>query len=168
MRTNDSGEIRGFNVGGSALSKSDSWHQICQLTQGKPPSPPVSGRGVQRAKSGHNLLSLPKQYEGGIDRDKVQEKQKTVAAYFGTSEATSTSTTTGGAAAAVRSKKTTTTTTTINRIKTTAKASVGNQKPSSGLCRSNTMPSMATTTTVKLDEENIDDVFEDLFNTAMQ
>lgn len=161
MRTNENGEIRGFNVGGSALSKSDSWHQICQITQGKPPSP-VPTRSVQRAKSGHNLLSLPKQYEGGIDKDKLKEKQRTVSAYFG-------ATSTGGEQSSSVRKKTTTTTT-INRIKTSEKASVGNQKPSSGLCRSNTMPSMASTTTAtaKLDDLDIDDAFEDLFNTAMQ
>lgn len=163
MRTNENGEIRGFNVGGSALSKSDSWHQICQLNQAKPASP-VANRSVQRAKSNHNLLALPKQYEGGIDREKLQEKQKAVSAYFGASRASEGSS--GSSSAVMRKTTTTTTSTSINRIKTCEKASVGNQKPSSGLCRSNTMPSMAPPT--KLDETNIDDAFEDLFNTAMQ
>lgn len=149
--------VGAFFHGGNTLSKSDSWHKICQMSHGKPPSP-GPGRAVQKTKSQHNLLSLPKQFEGGIDRDKVVEKQKTVAAYFGTAQQSATTTTTTSQTGSEMRKRTS-----INRVKTSSKASTSNQNPSTGLSRSNTMPTLKS---LIVDEENVDDAFENIFNMS--
>ncbi|XP_062525895.1 titin isoform X2 [Bombyx mori] len=63
------------STGSAPLSRSGSWHQVV------PPQPSSPRRVVARAKSMH-LLAVPKLYEGGIAREEVQDKKKTVEAYF--------------------------------------------------------------------------------------
>lgn len=158
-----------------ALSKSDSWHQICQTSQ-KPPSPHsfTENRPIQRTKSGHSL-NIPKQFEAGIKKTEVTEKQKTVAAYFSgqkspqslsrsssgqnINEPQSTTTNTSQKTTTIRKKSQ------ITRIKTSEKASISKQRPSSGLARSHTMPHVHNLN--YLDETNVEDAFEDLFNESM-
>ncbi|KAJ6637319.1 hypothetical protein Bhyg_10049 [Pseudolycoriella hygida] len=157
------------------LSKSDSWHQICQTSQ-KPPSPHSlpDSRPLQRTKSGHSL-TIPKQFEAGIKKTEVTEKQKTVAAYFSgqkspqslsrsssqqnVNEPQSIATNTTQKATTIRKKSQ------ITRIKTSEKASISKQRPSSGLARSQTMPHVHNFN--YLDETNVEDAFEDLFNESM-
>lgn len=159
-----------------ALSKSDSWHQICQTSQ-KPPSPHnlPEHRPIQRTKSGHTL-AIPKQFEAGIKKTEVTEKQKTVAAYFSgqkspqslsrsssqqnVSEPTSTKTNSSQRTTTTIRKKSQ-----ITRIKSSEKASISKQVPSSGLARSHTMPHVHNLN--YLDETNVEDAFEDLFNESM-
>lgn len=158
-----------------ALSKSDSWHQICQSSQ-KPPSPIQDSRPIQRTKSGHSL-SLPKQFEAGIKKTEVTEKQKTVAAYFSGQkspqslsrsssqqnvnelQSTTTNSSSQRSTTTIRKKSQ------ITRIKTSEKASISKQRPSSGLARSHTMPHVHNLN--YLDETNVEDAFEDLFNESM-
>lgn len=155
------------------LSKSDSWHQICQTSQ-KPPSPDHH-RPIQRTKSGHSL-AIPKQFEAGIKKTEVTEKQKTVAAYFsGQKSPQSLSRSSSQQSineqhqsfATNASHKTTTIRkkSQITRIKTSEKASISKQRPSSGLARSHTMPHVHNLN--YLDETNVEDAFEDLFNESM-
>lgn len=172
------------------LSKSDSWTQICQ-TNNKPPSPHnfADGRPLQRTKSGHTL-SLPKPFEAAIRKTEISEKERTVAAYFSgekspqslsrsssqqninelpqsrTTIATvqygpsySTANTSHQQNSTVRKRSQ------VTRIKSSEKASIGNQLPSSGLARSHTMPHIVNASF--LDESNPDDAFEDLFNESM-
>lgn len=178
-----------------ALSKSDSWTQICKSSN-KPPSPHTfaEGRPLQKTKSGHTL-ALPKPFEAGIRKTEVSEKQRTVAAYFSgeksplslsrsssqqnvnepaPSSSSSSSRTTianihyGPTYSSAASSSTSTLkkkTTQINRIKSSEKASTSKQFPSSGLARSHTMPHIVDLNL--LDESNVEDAFEDLFNESM-
>lgn len=116
--------------GGSALSRSGSWHQLAG-TGGK--SSPR--RVVARAKSMH-LLAIPKMYEGGIARDEVSEKQRTVEAYFAGQTA-------GTAVPAARSPQ-----------------RRSGRAPNYVLGRSRTMGALSELHF--LDESNADDAFEDL------
>lgn len=156
-----------------ALSKSDSWHQICQSSQ-KPPSPhnAPDSRPLQRTKSGHTL-SIPKQFEAGIKKTEVTEKQKTVAAYFSgqkSPQSLSRSSSQQNVNNEMQSTSALQKTTIrkksqITRIKTSEKASTSKQRPSSGLARSHTMPHVHNFN--YLDETNVEDAFEDLFNESM-
>lgn len=49
---------------------------------------PATKTGVQRSKSG-TLLAVPKQYESAIKKSEVEEKERTVAAYFAASKSPS-------------------------------------------------------------------------------
>lgn len=153
-----------------ALSKSDSWHQICQSSQ-KPPSPSPDNRPIQRTKSGHSL-ALPKQFEAGIKKTEVTEKQKTVAAYFSGQKSPQSLSRSSSQQNVNEPQSTTTSQRTtirkksqITRIKTSEKASISKQRPSSGLARSHTMPHVHNLN--YLDETNVEDAFEDLFNESM-
>lgn len=155
----------------NSLSRSDSWHQICQQTSNKPPSPQntgsTGGYQLRRVKSGQSL-EVPKMYEAGMKKAEIVEKQKTVAAYFSgqkspNSLSRNSSQTdlvqTGSATASMTVKKSS-----INRIKTSEKASISKQIPSSGLSRSHTMPHIASIHL--LDESNVEDAFEQLLNAS--
>ncbi|XP_045773355.1 microtubule-associated protein futsch isoform X4 [Maniola jurtina] len=62
---------------GAALARSGSWHRMGEFgpTAGSP------RRVVARTKSMH-LLAVPKLFEGGIAREELPEKKRTVEAYF--------------------------------------------------------------------------------------
>lgn len=62
-----------------ALSRSGSWHQLSPASFKSASTSPR--RIVSRAKSMH-LLAVPKLFEGGIAREEVTEKRRTVEAYF--------------------------------------------------------------------------------------
>lgn len=149
------------------LSKCDSWKQICELQNAtKPPSPRFNTSGnsaLRRSKSGHTL-ALPKLYEASYNRAEISEKQKTVAAYFsGQKSPTSLSRNSSQTNLAEENNYVTTVKkSSINRIKTSEKASISRQDPSSGLSRSHTMPQIANVNL--LDETNVEDAFEQLMN----
>lgn len=173
------------------LSKSDSWTQICQANN-KPPSPHnfADGRPLQRTKSGHTL-SLPKPFEAAIRKTEISEKERTVAAYFSgekSPQSLSRSSSQQNINELPQSRITVATVqygpsystaaqtshqqnstvrkrSQVTRIKSSEKASIGNQLPSSGLARSHTMPHIVNANF--LDESNPDDAFEDLFNESM-
>ncbi|KAH9635502.1 hypothetical protein HF086_014995 [Spodoptera exigua] len=64
------------SLGSNPLSRSGSWHQMVASPKSASPR-----RVVARAKSMH-LLAVPKLYEGGIAREEITEKKRTVEAYF--------------------------------------------------------------------------------------
>lgn len=64
------------SLGSNPLSRSGSWHQMVASPKSASPR-----RVVTRAKSMH-LLAIPKLFEGGIAREEVTEKKRTVEAYF--------------------------------------------------------------------------------------
>lgn len=161
---------------GHGLSKSDSWHQICQNSQNN--NSTDAPRPIQKTKSTHTL-ALPKAFEAGIRKSEVSDKQRTVAAYFSgeksplslsrsssgtqvnnqSSSSTSYANTSASQSTQIRKKSQ------ITRVKTSEKASTSKQLPSSGLSRSHTMPHMVNLSL--LDESNVEDAFEDLFNESM-
>ncbi|XP_055912998.1 titin-like [Eupeodes corollae] len=148
------------------LSKCDSWHQICQLQNvPKPPSPRFNQHGnaaIRRSKSNHTL-ALPKLYEASYDRAEISEKQRTVAAYFtGQKSPNSLSRNSSQTNLADECNYVSVKKSSINRIKTSEKASISRQDPSSGLSRSHTMPQIANVNL--LDESNVEDAFEQLMN----
>lgn len=113
------------------LSKSESWHQIAERAQQA-----VSPRKVvSRAKSMH-LLNVPKLFEGGIAREEVTEKTRTVEAYFGGSPK--------------------------RDARRGSEVKTRGRRPAASftLGRSRTMPSVSELQF--LDESNADDAFEDL------
>lgn len=136
------------SLGSSPLSRSGSWHQLAQPAPA--PKAPSPRRVVSRAKSLH-LLAVPKLYEGGIGREQIGEKKRTVEAYFAGSNGQSQS----GVAAA--------TATATKSHAATVKARAARSAPAQGgfaLGRSRTMPTVSELQF--LDESNIDDAFEDL------
>lgn len=145
------------NTSPNPLAKSDSWHQICRASNETNVTKTnlSESKGLQRTKSGHSL-TVPKQFEAGITKSEVTEKQKTVAAYFSGKKSPQSMS---------MSYKETSKSSAINRIKSKNKASTNNQNPSSGLMRSQTMPHLAGDIKL-LDEENVEDAFEDLFNSV--
>lgn len=177
------------------LSKSDSWTQICAQATNKPTTngTATDGKALQRTKSGHTLM-IPKQFEAGIKKiEAISDKQRTVAAYFSGQKspqslsrsssqqnitdsaqaASSISGNTSKSQYASQQQNTSSTVTAngtkrksqITRIKTSEKASINKQVPSSGIARSHTMPYMANLNL--LDESNVEDAFENLFNSSM-
>lgn len=119
------------SIGSAPLSRSGSWQAVTAAAAAgsKPASP---RRVVARAKSMH-LLAVPKLYEGGIAREQVVEKKRTVEAYFS-----------GRAESGAR-----------------ARGARTREPPAAySLGRSRTMP--AVTELQFLDESNADDAFEDL------
>lgn len=140
---------------GHELSKSESWHQICKSSQAtNKPSPRASpnSRTVTRSKSSHTL-TVPKQFEAGMTKSEMVEKKKTMEAYFGGSPKSPQT---------IDTKKTASSS--INRVKTSQKISTQRQNSGSGLCRSKTLPDIVCLD--KLDDSNIDAIFEDLFNSS--
>ncbi|XP_053609816.1 uncharacterized protein LOC128674868 isoform X2 [Plodia interpunctella] len=121
------------SAGSSPLSRSGSWHQLADRSP--QPQPTSPRRVMNRTKSMH-LLAVPKMYEGGISRDELTDKKKTVEAYF------SGQTSSKSHAAAVRAR------------------SSRSQQQSYSLGRSRTMPTVSELQF--LDESNADDAFEDL------
>ncbi|XP_063825900.1 uncharacterized protein LOC135075385 [Ostrinia nubilalis] len=69
--------LSGGSGASSPLSRSGSWSQLAERSPAASPR-----RVVARAKSMH-LLAVPKLFEGGIARDELTEKKRTVEAYFG-------------------------------------------------------------------------------------
>lgn len=135
------------SFGSSPLSRSGSWHQLAQPAAA--PKAPSPRRIVSRAKSLH-LLAVPKMYEGGIGREEITEKKRTVEAYFGGSNRQSQS-----------SVATTTSATKAHAVNIKARAA--RSAPAHGgyaLGRSRTMPTVSELQF--LDESNTDDAFEDL------
>ncbi|CAB3261876.1 unnamed protein product [Arctia plantaginis] len=123
------------SIGSSPLSRSGSWHQIA--TSPKAASP---RRVVARAKSMH-LLAVPKMFEGGIAREEVREKKRTVEAYFSREQ-----------------QQQPRPVATNNRPRSLRQSHNSSQSYSLG--RSRTMPTVSELQF--LDESNIDDAFEDL------
>ncbi|KAK9752688.1 Calponin homology (CH) domain [Popillia japonica] len=149
-----SDNLTAAHSGGHELSKSESWHQICQQNQqtSNKPSPRASPstRSVLRSKSSHSL-AVPKQFEAGMSKTEMLEKKKTMEAYFG---------------AALTKKDNKKISSSINRVKTSQKVSTQRQISgggTTGLCRSKTLPDIVCLD--KLDDTNIDAIFEDLFNS---
>lgn len=62
----------------SVLQKSESWHQMImeRMKQARPPSP-IKPK-IPRAKSTHNLTTIPKQYEAKLSPESISIKQQTV------------------------------------------------------------------------------------------
>nr|XP_022907945.1 uncharacterized protein LOC111419385 [Onthophagus taurus] len=79
-------QVKKPDLQANVLSKSESWHQICQgkeLVANKPsPRASPNSRLVTRSKSSHSL-AVPKQYEAGMSKQEMAEKQKSLEAYFG-------------------------------------------------------------------------------------
>lgn len=113
----------------SPLSRSGSWHQLQPADRSPKATSPR--KVVARAKSMH-LLAVPKLFEGGIARDELTEKKKTVEAYFS------------------------------GQVVSRAPAARRARQPAQAysLGRSRTMPTVAELQF--LDESNADDAFEDL------
>lgn len=140
-----------------------------------------TGKGVQRSKSG-TLLTVPKQYESAIKRSEVLEKERTVAAYFSgnkspqglqrsssqhsvqsstsmrtvESQKSNTASPLELKSSETMSSRTTTTTKSAHHLKILRKQ----QKSTSPnpLVKSQTLPNVNL-----LDENNVDDAFDDLF-----
>lgn len=128
------------SFGSSPLSRSGSWHQLAQPAPAPAPKAPSPRRIVSRAKSMH-LLTIPKLFEGGIGREELTEKKRTVEAYFGGLNSQSRS----GVAPAKS-----------HAASIKARAAQGGF----ALGRSRTMPTVSELQF--LDESNTDDAFEDL------
>ncbi|VEN63362.1 unnamed protein product, partial [Callosobruchus maculatus] len=131
------------------LSKSDSWHQICMANQvdGSPRS--CSARAIVKSKSSHNLAVPKGQFEAGITKEELQQKKKTIEAYFS-----------GNKSPEPQEKVVKRS---INRIKTSEKRSAYRQ--GSGVVRSKTLPDIVCPEL--LDESNIDAAFEDLVKSSV-
>ncbi|KAJ2938018.1 hypothetical protein O0L34_g14470 [Tuta absoluta] len=125
----------GASSGSIPLSKSGSWHQLA-MAPAPAPKAPSPRRIVSRTKSMH-MLAAPKLFEGGIAREELPEKKKTVEAYF-SGQATSKS----------------------SSMRTKTSRSQSHSSGGFALGRSRTMP--AVTELQFLDETNADDAFEDL------
>ncbi|KAJ8972683.1 hypothetical protein NQ317_001703 [Molorchus minor] len=137
-----------------ALSKSDSWHQICMASQETPPrGSPVAG--VVRSKSSHALAVPQKQFEAGMSKEELIQKKRSIEAYFSSCVDKSPSPEPKRDAKVVKRS--------INRIKTSEKKSAYRQT-SGGITRSRTLPDIICPEL--LDESNVDEAFEDLFKTA--
>lgn len=140
------------------LSKSDSWYQVVQKEQvARKPSPRASpnARTVMKSKSTH-ALALPKQFEAGMSKDEMLTKKRTMEAYFGQSglpqpQPAPSTRTTNNFSYKHRA---------VNRTKTTQKISTS----TTGLCRSRTLPDIVCPDL--LDETNVDEAFEDLFQST--
>lgn len=151
-----------------ALSKSDSWHQICQQSQ-KPPSP--STKSVVKSKSLHTL-AVPKLFEAGMTKEEMAVKKRTMEAFFGgggSPQSLSKSNSRESLSKSnsrenldkhepVRNQKSS-----INRIKTSEKISI-HRHSAVGLARSRTLPDIVCPE--MLDESNVDKAFEDLFRSS--
>lgn len=124
------------SVGSSPLSRSGSWHQIAGSPKSASPR-----RVVARAKSMH-LLAVPKLYEGGIAREEVTEKKRTVEAYF----------------AGQQQQPRPVAVVSNNRPRSLRQSHSSSQSYSLG--RSRTMPTVSELQF--LDESNTEDAFEDL------
>lgn len=152
------------------LSKSDSWHQICQQSQSqKPPSP--STKSVVKSKSLHTL-AVPKLFEAGMTKEEMALKKRTMEAFFGGGDKSPQSLSKSNSRESLsksnsrenldkhepaRNKSS------INRIKTSEKISI-HRHSAIGLARSRTLPDIVCPE--MLDESNVDKAFEDLFRTS--
>lgn len=137
-----------------ALSKSDSWHQICMASQnGTSPSTSPTNRPVMRSKSSHSLAVPQKQFEAGMTREELVQKRRTMEAYFSSTKSPQPSDSTKTETKVVKRS--------INRIKTSEKMSAYRQP--SGLSRSRTLPDIICPN--MLDESNPDKAFDDLFKS---
>lgn len=152
------------------LSKSDSWHQICQQTQSqKPPSP--NTKSVVKSKSLHTL-AVPKLFEAGMTKEEMALKKRTMEAFFSGGDKSPQSLSKSNSRESLsksnsrenldkhepaRNKSS------INRIKTSEKISI-HRHAASGLARSRTLPDIVCPE--MLDESNVDKAFEDLFRSS--
>lgn len=142
------------------LSKSDSWHQICQqqqfqTTQGSQNLKPV------KSKSSHTL-AVPKMFEAGMSKDEMVQKRQTVEAFFtGTKSPPSLSKSNSRENIEKDGRKTS-----INRMKTSQKISIHKQMVGGigGISRSRTLPDIVCPD--MLDESNVDKAFEELFKSS--
>lgn len=140
------------NIGGRALSKSDSWHQIC-LASNQTANKPTPGRNVVKSKSSHSLAVPQRQFEAGMSKDELLQKRKAMESYLlGGNKSPQT-------VSPTKSEKVVKTS--INRIKTSEKHSA---YKSSGISRSRTLPDIVCPPL--LDESNVDQAFEDLFKSS--
>lgn len=139
--------------------------------------------GVQKSKSG-SLLSIPKQYETIIKKSEVQQKERTVAAYFSGSKSPQGLQRSSSQHSMLKSKSLKELTRKVNandddddydddndtddsirHSKTVTKSAhhlkilKKQRKETSNIAKSQTMPNVANL----LDESNVDDAFEDLF-----
>lgn len=152
------------------LSKSDSWHQICQQSQPqKPPSP--NTKSVVKSKSLHTL-AVPKLFEAGMTKEEMAVKKRTMEAFFGGGDRSPQSLSKSSSRESLsksnsrenldkpeplRNKSS------INRIKTSEKISL-HRHSAIGLARSRTLPDIVCPE--MLDESNVDKAFEDLFRSS--
>lgn len=145
------------------LSKSDSWHQICLLNQAPPQNKPAprsapNARNIMKSKSTHSVIP-PKQFEAGMSKEEIAEKKRTMESFFGgniTSQQQSKSPSPGKVVKRA-----------INRTKTSEKnVQYKMQIPEmpTGLARSRTLPDIVCVDL--LDENNVDQAFEDLFTSS--
>ncbi|KAI5637283.1 smoothelin cytoskeleton protein domain-containing protein [Phthorimaea operculella] len=134
----------GASSGSIPLSKSGSWHQLA-MAPAPAPKAPSPRRIVSRTKSMH-MLAAPKLFEGGIAREELPEKKKTVEAYFSGQATTTTTSKSQERASSIRAK--------------TSRSQSSHSSGGFALGRSRTMP--AVTELQFLDETNADDAFEDL------
>ncbi|KAM7346263.1 uncharacterized protein ACRADG_006308 [Cochliomyia hominivorax] len=116
---------------------------------------------LRRTKSGHTL-AIPKMYEAAMTKTDINEKQKTVAAYFSGQKSPTQQETVVEHQTTKRSV--------INRTKTSEKVSAASRKSlgstmpltAGGLQRSATMPHIGNLNLNLLDESNVEDAFEQL------
>lgn len=146
----------------NALSKSDSWHQLVQDQVNSKPSPRASPRAspqaryaLQKAKSSHSL-AVPKQFEAGIAREEVEQKKKTVQAYFGVQPLTKTSSVSNMQEEKVAQK-----------TKKTSHISKYSSKSKHALSRSQTMPDVAHGDSLFDDIDDVDAEFENIFKASV-
>nr|CAI5839324.1 unnamed protein product [Callosobruchus analis] len=108
-----------------------------------------SARAIVKSKSSHNLAVPKGQFEAGITKEELQQKKKTIEAYF------------SGSKSPEPQEKVAKSS--INRIKTSEKRSAYRQ--ASGVVRSKTLPDIVCPDL--LDESNIDAAFEDLVKSSV-
>lgn len=141
------------------LSKSDSWHQICQQFQ-PPPQGSQNLRPV-KSKSSHTL-AVPKLFEAGMSKDEMVQKRQTVEAFFsGSKSPPSLSKSNSRESIDKDGRKTS-----INRMKTSQKISIHKEMIGgmTGISRSRTLPDIVCPD--MLDESNVDKAFEELFRSS--
>ncbi|CAG9833010.1 unnamed protein product [Diabrotica balteata] len=66
---------------GRALTKSDSWHQICMANQ-SPPKSASPRSNVVKSKSSHSLAVPQRQYEAGISKEELLSKKRAMEVYL--------------------------------------------------------------------------------------
>ncbi|XP_072394766.1 uncharacterized protein, partial [Diabrotica undecimpunctata] len=137
---------------GRALTKSDSWHQICMANQ-SPPKSASPRSNVVKSKSSHSLAVPQRQYEAGISKEELLSKKRAMEVYLMGGNKSPQQVTPTKSEKVVKSS--------INRIKTSEKQSAFK---STGLSRSRTLPDIVCPP--MLDESNVDQAFEDLFKSS--
>lgn len=145
------------------LSKSDSWHQICQQQQQYQSSPPQGSQNLRpvKSKSSHTL-AVPKLFEAGMSKDEMVQKRQTVEAFFSGGKSPPSLSKSNSRENIEKDRKPA-----INRIKTSQKISIHKHQMiggGMGISRSRTLPDIVCPE--MLDESNVDKAFEELFKSS--